>query len=139
MDIGAGGGFPGVVLAILLKGVPAARVHLVESMAKRARFLSDVVASLDLPAQVHTARAEALAPQPGVEIVTARACAPMTRLLGYAEPHLKSGVMGLFLKGRDVDAELTEARQSWRFTCELLPSVSDPSGRVVRIERLARV
>ncbi len=139
LDIGAGGGFPGVVLAILLKGSPGARVHLVESVAKRSRFLAEAVAALELPAVVHTARAETLPRQVGVQVVTARACAPMPRLLGYAFPHLKPGVSGLFLKGRGVDAELTEARGSWRFQADLLPSLSDPSGRVVRIERLARV
>ena len=139
LDIGAGAGFPGVVLAILLKGRPGVRVHLVESMAKRARFLAEVVGSLALPAVVHAVRAETLARPAGLQVVTARACAPMPRLLGYALPHLKSGAKGLFLKGRGVEAELTDARQSWRFEAELLPSLSDPSGRVVRIERLARV
>lgn len=139
LDIGAGGGFPGIVLAILLKARGGARVHLVESVAKRAGFLAEVVERLGLPAVVHCARAESLARPPGLQIVTARACAPMPRLLGYAFPHLKSGARGLFLKGRGVEAELTEARRSWRFGAELLPSVSDPSGRVVRIERLSRV
>ncbi len=139
MDIGAGAGFPGLVLAVLLKGRVGACVHLVESVTKRAGFLKAMAQELDLPAVVHTCRAEALTRPAGLEVVTARACAPMPRLLGYAAPHLKSGVKGLFLKGRGVEAELTEARRSWKFHAELLPSVSDPSGRVVRIERLTCV
>ena len=139
MDIGAGAGFPGLVLAILLKGRDGACVHLVESMEKRARFLTQIAKDFSLPAVVHGARAETLARPPKLEIVAARACAPMPRLLSYAAPHLKFGAKGLFLKGRGVEAELTEARRSWRFQAELLPSVSDPSGRVVRIERLSRV
>jgi 16S rRNA (guanine527-N7)-methyltransferase len=138
-DIGAGAGFPGVVLAILLKGVDGARVHLVESLAKRCRFLTEVVEALSLPAAVHNARAEELKPTPKVEVVAARACAPMERLLGYAQPFIRGGATGLFLKGRGVDEELEEARKRWRFEVALTPSLSDPSGRIVRVERLSRV
>jgi 16S rRNA (guanine527-N7)-methyltransferase len=91
-----------------------------------------------LPAQVHNGRAEDLRLK-GVEVVTARACAPMPRLLGFAANYLKSGAIGLFLKGRDVEQELTEARRFWRFDAHLDSSASDPSGRIVRVERLARV
>jgi 16S rRNA (guanine527-N7)-methyltransferase len=135
-DLGAGAGFPGVVLAILLKGRPHARVHLIDSLSKRCRFLQAVVDELKLPAQVHDARAEDL--RLAVEVVTARACAPMTRLLGYALPYLREGVEGLFLKGEKVEAELQEARKSWRFEADLLPSLSDSRGQVVRIRRLQR-
>jgi len=136
-DLGAGAGLPGLVLACLLKGQAGARVHLVESMAKRCRFLSAVVEALDLPAVVHNSRAEALALK--VDVVTARACAPMVRLLGYAEPYLKLGAVGLFLKGQDVEAELNEAAKSWRFDANLSPSLSHPQGRVVTLKRVSRV
>jgi 16S rRNA (guanine527-N7)-methyltransferase len=136
-DLGAGAGLPGVVLAILLKDTPGAKVHLVESMTKRCRFLSEVTTALDLPAQVHNARAEELDLK--VEIVTARACAPMTKLLGFSEPYLKRGATGLFLKGQDVAAELSEAAASWKFESELRPSQSDPRGRIVQVKRLSRV
>ncbi len=137
-DIGAGAGFPGIVLAILLKGRPGAKVHLVESMAKRARFLEAMVSQFDLPAEVHHVRAEALEPPAGVQIVTARACAPLVRLFGYTAPFFHQGARGLFLKGRAVEAELIEARRAWRFREELLPSLSDPSGRILRVESLTR-
>lgn len=135
-DLGAGAGFPGVVLAILLKDTPGACIHLVDSLQKRCRFLSEVVSALDLPAEVHAERAESL--KIPVEVVTARACAPMTRLLGFAEPWFRLGAMGLFLKGESVAAEIEDARRSWRFDADLYPSASDPRGRVVRIRRLSR-
>ena len=131
-DLGAGAGFPGLVLAILLKGRPGARVHLVESMAKRCRFLQAVVDELGLPAQVHNSRAENLSL--AVDIVTARACAPMARLLEFARPWFRKGATGLFLKGQDVEAELAEATRYWDFAADLLPSQSG-SGRIVRIRR----
>ena len=135
-DLGAGAGLPGLVLAIMGKGQDGFHVHLVESMAKRCRFLSVVVAELDLPASVHNARAENL--QLAVDIVTARACAPLTRLLGYARPYLKAGALGLFLKGQDVAAELEDAAKSWEFEADTLPSLSDPRGQIVRVRRLGR-
>ena len=132
-DLGAGAGFPGLVLAILLKGRPNAHVHLIESMAKRCRFLSEAVKTLDLPATVHNARAEDLKGLK-VDAVTARALAPMSRLLGYAQPFLKQGAKGIFLKGQDVAAELTEATKYWKFEAELSPSSSHPAGRIVQIK-----
>ena len=136
-DLGAGAGLPGVVLAILLKGRAGAKVHLVESMAKRCRFLEVVAKDLDLPVQIHNARAEDLKLK--VDIVTARACAPMTKLLGFAEPYLRGGATGLFLKGQDVATELSEAAKAWKFDAELRPSQSDPRGRIVQVKGLSRV
>ena len=136
-DLGAGAGFPGVVLAILLKDRPGARVHLVESMAKRCRFLQAVVDELALPAEVHNARAESLSLT--VDIVTARACAPLPRLIEFAWPYLKKGATALFLKGQDVEAELAEATTSWDFEAELLQSLSSPAGRIVKVSKVRRV
>src|SRR5436190_4264641 len=135
-DLGAGAGLPGLVLAVLGKGRTGFHVHLVESMAKRCRFLSEVVAGLELPATVHNDRAENL--NLPVEIVTARACAPLHRLLGYARPYLKSGATGLFLKGQDVASELEEATRYWDYDAEIVPSLSDARGRIVRVRRLGR-
>jgi 16S rRNA (guanine527-N7)-methyltransferase len=136
-DLGAGAGFPGVILAILLKGRAGAKVHLVESMAKRCRFLSHIVETLQLPATVHNARAESLNLK--VDVVTARACAPLARLLGYAHPYLKLGARALFLKGQDVDIELQEASISWKFEAELTQSLSHAQGRIVQLKRAVRV
>lgn len=135
-DLGAGAGLPGLVLAILLKGQPGAKVHLVESVTKRCRFLAEVAAELALPVEIHNARAENLRLK--VEVVTARACAPLTRLLGFAKPYLDLGAKGLFLKGAEVDSEIDEARKSWRFVTRIHPSLSDARGRVVEISELKR-
>jgi 16S rRNA (guanine527-N7)-methyltransferase len=135
-DLGAGAGFPGLVLAILGKGRPGFHVDLVESMAKRCRFLSEVVGALELPATVRNDRAENL--DLAVDIVTARACAPLWRLLGYARPYLQKGATGLFLKGQDVVSEMREAARYWEYEADVVPSKSDPRGRIVRLKRLGR-
>lgn len=135
-DLGTGAGLPGVVLAILGRNRPGFHVHLVESMAKRCRFLEAVVDQLGLPASVHNARAEAL--DLTVDIVTSRACAPLVRLLGYARPYFRRGATGLFLKGQDVVAEIEEATRSWDFEVEILPSLSDDRGRILRIRSSGR-
>jgi 16S rRNA (guanine527-N7)-methyltransferase len=136
-DIGAGAGFPGLVLAILLKGRPGAQVHLVESTAKRCRFLEEACSALDLPATVHNVRAEDL--ELKVDVVTARAVAPLAKLLGYAWPYLCRGATGLFLKGQDVDAELKAATRYWKFHARLIQSLSSPQGRIVQLKRISRV
>jgi 16S rRNA (guanine527-N7)-methyltransferase len=136
-DLGAGAGLPGVVLAILLKDTPGAKVHLVESMAKRCKFLRVVVDELKLPAEIHNARAEELDLR--VDVVTARACAPMVRLLGYAQPYLKRGAVAWFLKGQDVASELAEAATYWKFESDLRPSLSDPRGQIVQVKGLKSV
>ncbi|CAN7323562.1 16S rRNA (guanine(527)-N(7))-methyltransferase RsmG [Caulobacter sp. LjRoot300] len=136
-DLGAGAGLPGVVLAILLKDTPGAKVHLVESMAKRCRFLRAAADELGLPVEIHNARAEDLDLK--VDVVTARACAPMVRLLGYAQPYLKRGAVAWFLKGQDVASELAEAATHWKFESDLRPSLSDPRGQIVQVKGLKSV
>lgn len=136
-DLGAGAGFPGIVLAILTRDRPEGHVHLIESVAKRCRFLQAVVDQLALPATVHHARAEELALT--VDVVTARACAPMVRLLGYAWPYLRGGATGLFLKGQDVGSELQAAAKYWKFDADLIPSISYSEGRIVQLKRVSRV
>jgi 16S rRNA (guanine527-N7)-methyltransferase len=135
-DLGAGAGFPGLVLAILLRDRPGAHVHLVESLGKRCRFLQAVVEELALPATVHNARAESLSL--AVDVVTARAVAPLTRLLEYAEPYFNRGARGVFLKSADVAEEIADARKTWGFDAAILTSRSDSRGRILRIERLVR-
>ena len=135
-DLGAGAGLPGVVLAILFKGRDGAHVHLVESIAKRCAFLQRVVDALGLPATVHNARAESLRLR--VDVVTARACAPLARLLGFAEPYLWRGATALFLKGEGVAGEIAAAQADWRFTASCRESLSDPRGRVLALSDVAR-
>jgi 16S rRNA (guanine527-N7)-methyltransferase len=105
-------------------------------MAKRCRFLTEVVTQLELPATVHHARAEQVSLS--VDIITARACAPLSRLLGYGRPYLKRGAEALFLKGQDVASELEDATRYWGFEADILPSQSDARGRIVRVRKLLR-
>lgn len=135
-DLGAGAGFPGVVLAILLKGRSGAHVWLIDSLGKRCRFLQEIVDTLNLPATVINGRAEAQTVT--CDIVTARAVAPLDKLLGYAQPYFERGAQGLFLKGEKAESELIEARKSWHFEAELAPSQSDPRGRIVTIRSVRR-
>ncbi|MEJ8406200.1 16S rRNA (guanine(527)-N(7))-methyltransferase RsmG [Brevundimonas vesicularis] len=135
-DLGAGAGFPGLVLSIMLKGRDGAHVWLIDSLAKRCRFLQEVVDALSLPATVIVGRAEAQSVT--CDIVTARAVAPMDKLLGYAQPYFQRGAQGLFLKGERAESELIEARKSWHFEAELAPSQSDVRGRIVTIRSLRR-
>lgn len=136
-DLGAGAGFPGMILAILLKDQPGAHVWLIDSLGKRCRFLDALVRDLALPATVIHGRAEAQ--RVSVERVTARAVAPLERLLGYAQPYIDRGAQAVFLKGERAEEELREARKSWHFEAELKPSLSDARGRIIRIGSLRRV
>ncbi len=135
-DLGTGAGLPGIVLAIMGKDRPGFHVHLVDSLTKRCRFLNEVVTGLQLPATVHNSRAEDLSLT--VDIVTARACAPLSRLLGYAQPYVKRGAQALFLKGQEVASELEDAARTWDFEADVSPSLSDARGRIVRVRRLGR-
>lgn len=136
-DLGAGAGLPGVVLAIFMKARPAAHVWLIDSLAKRCRFLNVVVADLALPATVVNGRAEDHGID--VDVVTARAVAPMDKLLGYAQPYVQRGAQGLFLKGEKAPEELKSARKSWHFKAELHPSLlTDGRGYVVQVRGLRR-
>jgi len=137
-DLGAGAGFPGVVLSILLKysDGPAPHVYLVESLAKRCRFLQTVVNDLNLPATVVNDRAENVNLK--VDVVTARAVAPMAKLLGFAESFIHKGADAWFLKGENVESELADAGKVWNFDVEQYESISDPRGRVIHVRRLRR-
>jgi 16S rRNA (guanine527-N7)-methyltransferase len=135
-DLGAGAGFPGLVLAILLKGQADSHVWLIDSLQKRCRFLQSIVDELSLPATVIWGRAEQQTLK--VDVVTARAVAPMDKLLGYAQPYLQRGAQGLFLKGEKAELELREAAKVWQVEADLSVSRSDPRGRIVTVRSLKR-
>jgi len=140
IDLGSGGGFPGLVIAAALFGTPGAGVHLVESNTKKSAFLREAVRTLRLPATVHARRIEDFVAtfEAPVDVVTARALAPLSDLLALAEPLLRSGAQGLFPKGQDVEGELTEASKYWNIQVGLIPSLTDPRGRVVVLRHLER-
>ena len=137
IDLGAGAGFPGLVIACALGD--SDEVHLVESNQKKASFLREVVRTLSLPAIVHARRIEEFvsANTMRFDVVTARALAPLDKLIGYAIPLLKTGTVGLFPKGQDVEAELTQAAKSWIIEADLVPSRTDPDGRIVTVRYAA--
>lgn len=135
-DLGAGAGFPGVVLAILLKDTPDAHVWLVDSLQKRCKFLQYIVDELELPATVIWGRAEEQEIE--VDVVTARAVASLDKLVGYAQSYLSLGAQALFLKGEKAEQELIDARKVWHLDAELSISRSDPRGRIVTVRTLRR-
>lgn len=135
VDLGSGGGFPGLVVAAALAERPGANVHLVESDTRKAAFLREAARAADLPASVHAERIEQVSERlaPGTAVVSARALAPLPRLLELAEPFLAAGALGVFPKGRDAERELTEARKGWTLDCDLRSSVSDSQARILLV------
>jgi 16S rRNA (guanine527-N7)-methyltransferase len=135
VDLGSGAGFPGIVLALLVKDRGGVEVHLVESNGRKASFLRDVIRETRAPAQVHQERIETFTTRftPRVDVVTARALAPLKKLLELSRPLLRRGAVGLFQKGRGAEQELTDSRKSWRIDAELIPSVTDPSARIIMV------
>jgi len=141
VDFGSGGGFPGLPIACALADEPGALVHLVESNGKKAAFLREAVRITQVPAKVHQERAEKFGEscQETVDVVTARALAPLKTLCDQAFPLIARGALGLFPKGQDVDAELTEAAKYWSIEAEKVPSKTGPEGCVVVVRGLRRL
>ncbi|HWC93936.1 MAG TPA: 16S rRNA (guanine(527)-N(7))-methyltransferase RsmG [Pseudolabrys sp.] len=139
VDFGSGGGFPGVPIACAL--TDQGTVHLVESNGKKAAFLREAVRKLKLRAEIHNLRAENFGEmwQGGPDVVTARALAPLKSLCDQAFPLMQRGAIGLFPKGQDVEAELTEAAKYWRIEAAKVPSKTSPDGCVVRVTGLHRL
>jgi 16S rRNA (guanine527-N7)-methyltransferase len=137
-DLGSGGGFPALVLA----AIQPAKVHLYESNAKKVAFLEEALRQMKVEAVVHRQRLELRkAPQtlPQVQLVTARAFAPLSELLGYAEAFMARGATGLFHKGQDVDAELTQAAKSWKITAQKHSSLTDSKAVILDVKEIIRV
>jgi 16S rRNA (guanine527-N7)-methyltransferase len=141
VDFGSGAGFPGIPVACTLADTPGAIVHLVESVGKKANFLREVVRAIALPARVHQERAEKYGESCAetVHVVTARALAPLKTLCDQAFPLIAKGALGLFPKGQDVEAELTEAAKYWRLQASIVPSVTSPAGAIVIVRGLKRL
>jgi 16S rRNA (guanine527-N7)-methyltransferase len=139
-DFGAGAGFPGIPIACTLAGQEGAAVHLVESTGKKANFLREAVRVTGAPATVHQERAEKFSLEHGdsVDVVTARALAPLKLLCDLAFPLIQRGAIGLFPKGQDVDAELTEATKYWKIEATKAPSKTSPDGSIVIVTGLSR-
>jgi 16S rRNA (guanine527-N7)-methyltransferase len=140
IDLGSGGGFPGVVLACALAETPGANVHLVERNAKKAAFLREAVRVTSASATVHLAGIGDIVDRIGsrADCITARALAPLHQLVGFAEPFVSGGAKALFLKGQDVEAELTEATKYWNIEPRLHSSRTGGHGWIVELDRIER-
>lgn len=141
LDLGSGGGFPALVLAILLaEKRPEAKVTLVESDARKAAFLGEVARKTGLAVEIRTERSEKYATQDKSQIrdvITARALAPLPKLLGLVLPFFSPQTVALFPKGREAEVEVGEARERFAFDCELRPSLTDAQARIVILRNLA--
>jgi 16S rRNA (guanine527-N7)-methyltransferase len=140
-DLGSGAGLPGLVIACALADRPGALVHLVESNGKKTVFLRDAARATEAPIVVHPVRVGDFAKNApdGIEAVTARAFAPLPDLLAAAYPLLKTGAIGVFPKGQNADAELTEAAKCWRFQETLAASRTDPKARIIVVRSLESI
>ena len=137
-DLGSGGGFPGMPIACALAGQTGAKVYLIESNGKKAAFLRAAVRATAAPAVVHQERIEKFGETcaEAVQVVTARALAPLKTLCIQAFPFVAKGAIALFPKGQDVEAELTDAAKYWRLQASRVPSRTSPDGSVVVIRAL---
>ena len=133
-DVGAGAGFPGLVIAIALADMPGALVHLIESDNRKCAFLRDVIRATGAKARVEHGRAEAILPKlTNIEVVTARAVAPLDKLVDMTGSLLEAGATALFPKGRDYRAELTRLSLPSNFEIETVPSLTDTDAAIVVI------
>jgi 16S rRNA (guanine527-N7)-methyltransferase len=133
VDMGSGGGFPGIVMAIM----GAQDMVLIESDKRKATFLQQVARHLSLQVTVISQRVDNLPPQ-GANTVSARALASLTQLLGHATPHLTPAGRAVFPKGRGADVELAAAQEKWQFDYSAIPSKTDPDAAILVIENIRR-
>jgi 16S rRNA (guanine527-N7)-methyltransferase len=137
-DLGTGGGFPGLVIAILFANHGDRKVLLLESNGRKCAFLQEVARQTKAPVEILDGRIEELASSGKVgevDIVTCRALAPLDRLLGLARPLFGSQTRGLFLKGREAHNEIASASERWEFEWKLAPSQTDDEGRIIEVGR----
>jgi 16S rRNA (guanine527-N7)-methyltransferase len=138
-DLGTGGGFPGLVVAILLAQIdPDTKMSMIESDTRKATFLRTVLRQTGVSATVHACRIESLTPQ-NADVLSARALAPLPLLLTLAHPHLSQSGKALFMKGESWEKEVEDARSQWQFTCTPHKSKTNPNAVVLEIGDLAHV
>ena len=136
VDLGSGAGFPGLLIACAVAERPGAQVTLVEKSVRKSQFLQAAIDEVGLPARVANARIEE-APQDRYDLLTARALAPLPKLLGYAHAWLKPSGKAVLMKGKDTAAELAEARTDWTFEMSDRASLSSPEGRVLEVSSIS--
>jgi len=139
LDIGSGGGLPGLVTAIVAKErAPDLMTTLVESDQRKATFLRAVIRELELDGTVESRRIEELNPH-DADVLSSRALANLPKLLEHVERHRRSTGKALFLKGTSFEKEVEESRETWQFDLEIRPSLTDPQAAVLVIGELSRV
>ena len=138
VDLGSGGGFPGIVISILNQEERNFDVVMVESDQRKSAFLRTAIRELDLAAKVKTERIEELECLEA-DVLSARALADLTKLLGFAELHLKRGGIALFPKGQSWQREDLEARQDWNYDLETVTSKTNSDAAILKIKDIARV
>ena len=136
VDLGSGAGFPGLLIACAMAERSGVSVTLVEKSVRKSQFLQAAIAEVGLPARVTNVRIEE-APHERYDLLTARALAPLPKLLGYADVWLKPSGKALLMKGKDTAAELEEARADWTFEMSDRASLSSPEGRVLEISSIS--
>ena len=139
LDLGSGGGFPGIVIAIVTQDHnPDMKMTLVESDARKSVFLRTAIRQFDLNAEVKTTRIENLSAF-NADVISARALASLSTLLSYAHPHMRADTIGVFPKGTTWKKELEQARKEWSFSCDITTSETDPNAVILSIGSLAHV
>ncbi|TDK44557.1 16S rRNA (guanine(527)-N(7))-methyltransferase RsmG [Antarcticimicrobium luteum] len=138
VDLGSGGGFPGLVVAILAhEAAPGLRVTLIESDQRKSTFLRTAARETGVTCEVLTQRIEAVAPQ-GADILSARALADLDTLLEFSARHLKPDGVALFPKGVTWEKECAAARERWNFQAQPITSKTDPDAVILKIEGVSR-
>jgi 16S rRNA (guanine527-N7)-methyltransferase len=139
IDLGSGGGFPGIVLACALAERRDSAIHLVERNAKKAAFLREALRVTGVPGSVHLRQIENFVDSnpPVADYITARALAPLNVLLTLTAPLIGRGAKALFLKGQDIEAELTDATKYWTVTSKLHPSRTSPNSWILEIDQVS--
>jgi 16S rRNA (guanine527-N7)-methyltransferase len=139
LDLGSGGGFPGLVIGALMAERGRGEIHLIEANGRKCAFLRSVAALTAIPAIVHQGRIEKLVHGfAGIDVVSARALAPLGQLFAWCDVLLRKGAIAIFPKGQDLDAELTVASKSWRIEADAVPSKTDSKARILVVRRLTR-
>lgn len=139
LDLGSGAGFPGIVIGILLAERGEGSISLVESNGRKCAFLRHAIRATGARATVHEKRIEDVVPAllgENIEVVTARALAPLADLLRMSKDLLRNGTIGVFPKGQDWEHELTQVPKSWRIALDTYPSRIEPRSRILVVREL---
>ncbi len=140
IDLGSGAGFPGMVIAIQLADLADARVHCIESDRRKCAFLRQVARATGAPAEIHAARIESIDPEAlaPVDAVTARALAPLPRLVEFAKVWLAQGAVGVLPRGRSAEAQLEALPAAPDLAIDLVASKLDPEAAIVRVRSASK-